>query len=107
MTLTHFTETLRRKPGALARSACLAQSPLLREEFGRAWSDRPREFVEALRANAGLGERELVEALRRASDPSRAPASAAPAGRDPIAEAAAAQVARIIPMFEEARRAAV
>ena len=70
MTLTHFTETLRRKPGALARSACLAQSPLLREEFGRAWSDRPREFVEALRANAGLGERELAEALRRASDPS-------------------------------------
>lgn len=48
-----------------------------------------------------------MEALRRASDPSRAPASAAPAGRDPIAEAAAAQVARIIPMFEEARRAAV
>ncbi len=107
MDIAHFTETLRRKPGALARSACLAQSPLLREEFGRAWSDRPREFVEALRANAGLGERELVEALRRASDPSRAPAAAAPAGRDPIAEAAAAQVARIIPMFEEARRAAV
>ncbi len=89
----HYLRTLRRKPGALARSEVLAGLPTLKRIFDDHYSDRPREFVEIVRAHADATYEELeAELLACATaEPNAASSKTASA----IAQAASSQVSRM------------
>jgi transposase len=48
ITIDHYLTTLKRKPGALASSVALANSPFLHDLYNKYFSDTPRDFVELL-----------------------------------------------------------
>lgn len=89
----HYLRTLRRKPGALARSEVLAGLPTLKRVFDDHYSDRPKEFIEIARSHsdATCGELEAELLACATAEPNAASSRASSA----IAEAASAQVGRM------------
>ena len=89
----HYLRTLRRKPGALARSEVLAGLPALKRVFDDHYSGRPKEFIEIVRAHAdGTWEELQAELLACATaEPNAASSKTASA----IAQAASSQVSRM------------
>ena len=89
----HYLRTLRRKPGALARSEVLAGLPTLKRIFDDHYSDRPKEFIEIVRANADATYGELESELLACA--TSGPNAAAARVSSAIADAASAQVSRM------------
>ena len=89
----HYLRTLRRKPGALARSEVLAGLPTLKRIFDDHYSDRPKEFIEIVRANEGATYGELEAELLACA--TSGPNAAAARVSSAIADAASAQVSRM------------
>ena len=89
----HYIGTFRRKPGALANSVALKAHARLKGVFDEHYSGNPREFVEVVATNPGIGPDGLADVLLAHSTCERTPASAAVSSR--IAEQAIAQVARM------------
>ena len=90
--IRHHLGTLRRKPGALARSEVLAGYPTFKRPYDAHYSDRPREFVEAVRAYAGSTAAELESEPLACATPVANPAARRTMAA--IESAAAAQMAR-------------
>lgn len=74
--IRHYLDTLRRKPGALARSEVLAGYPTFKRIFDAYYTERPREFVEIVRANADGDAAQLEAELLACSAPAANAASA-------------------------------
>lgn len=89
----HYLRTLERKPGALARSEVLAGYPTFRRIFDDHYRERPREFIEIVRAHAGEGAARVEDELLACAtaEGNRASRRASSA----IAEAASGQVERM------------
>ena len=89
----HYLRTLRRKPGALARSEVLAGLPTLKRIFDDHYSERPKEFIEIVRASPDATYEELeAELLACATaEPNAVSSKTASA----IAQAASSQVSRM------------
>ena len=89
----HYLRTLRRKPGALARSEVLAGLPTLKRIFDDHYSERPKEFIEIVRASPDAAYEELeAELLACATaEPNAVSSKTASA----IAQAASSQVSRM------------
>ena len=98
--IRHYLDTLRRKPGALGRSEVLAGYPTFKRMFDAYYSERPREFIEIVRAHAGGTAAELEEELLACATAEGSAASRR--AMSAVASAAALQVARAM----EIRRAA-
>lgn len=90
--IRHYLDTLRRKPGALARSEVLAGYPTFKRIYDAHYTERPREFVEIVRANAGGTAAQLEAELMACSAPVANEASAR--AMSAVESAAASQVAR-------------
>lgn len=74
--IRHYLDTLRRKPGALARSEVLAGYPTFKRIFDAYYTERPREFVEIVRANADGTAAQLEAELLACATPAANAASA-------------------------------
>lgn len=90
----HYVGTFRRKPGALANSAVLRADARLKGVFDGYYRENPREFVDVVAANPGVGPDGLADLLLSHATCERTQASAAMSER--IAGQTAAQVARIM-----------
>lgn len=99
----HYVGTFRRKPGALANSVALKAHARLKGVFDAHYSGNPREFVEVVAANPGIGPDALADVLLAHATCERTPASVAVSAR--IAEQAIAQVARMSAIGREVCRA--
>lgn len=90
--IRHYLDTLRRKPGALARSEVLAGYPTFKRIFDAYYTERPREFIEIVRACADGTAEQLQAELLACSTPDANAASTRVASA--VESAAASQVAR-------------
>ena len=90
--IRHYLDTLRRKPGALARSEALAGYPTFKRIYDAYYTERPREFVEIVRANAHGTAAQLEAELMACAAP--VPNAAAARVASAVESAAASQVAR-------------
>lgn len=90
--IRHYLDTLRRKPGALARSEVLAGYPTFKRIFDAYYTQRPREFIEIVRANAKGTAAQLAAELTACS--TSAPNEASSQTMSAVESAAASQMAR-------------
>ena len=90
--IRHYLDTLRRKPGALARSEVLAGYPTFKRIFDAYYTERPREFIEIVRANADGAAAQLEAELMACSTPATNEASSRTMSA--VESAATAQMAR-------------
>jgi hypothetical protein len=58
--ITHYLETLHKKPGAIKNSAVLKGIPRLKAIFDTHYVDKPRKFIEVFMENKGLSLKEMV-----------------------------------------------
>lgn len=92
--IRHYLDTLRRKPGALARSEVLAGYPTFKRIYDAHYTERPREFIEVVRSCADGTAAQLEAELLACATPCANEASAA--AFSAVESAAAAQVARAV-----------
>ena len=90
--IRHYLDTLRRKPGALARSEVLAGYPNFKRIYDAYYTERPREFIEIVRACADGTAEQLEAELLACSTPDANAASARVMSA--VESAAASQMAR-------------
>lgn len=62
--IRHYLHTFTTKPGALRNSAALKCYPELKSLFDLYYKEKPKTFIELLRANAYLDDQELIEAMK-------------------------------------------
>jgi len=67
--ILHYLGTFRRKPGAIPNSVALKSVPELKEIYDAYYTERPREFIEILRANADKGVSAATEELLACATP--------------------------------------
>lgn len=61
--ITHYLDTLSRKPGALRNSSALKETPRLKDIFNLYYKDNPKAFIAILKDNKNLPIDDLIKAL--------------------------------------------